>query len=243
MIIQSVHNNNPRSLSCTADLSPISIPTDTSYNMQEAVLCWLSAISCTRPVRIPSSTCTNRLLLAALEEPENSSTTQKEDVKKTPSISKHCMCSYYTHFCFVNDHGKFSMGILTYTLIYSCSSDPIILLLEACTSLIYTAKKIGCFNHRLQKTVVKFALEVYNCMSNLNPSHTWQLTILRTAVSHYNKIQWFCDYYCMLFDVHAGLTSFKDARSVVTISTRLGCRWSGKLPLWLSYANSKIHNT
>ena len=29
MIIHSVHNNNPRSLSCTADLSPISIPTGT----------------------------------------------------------------------------------------------------------------------------------------------------------------------------------------------------------------------
>ena len=105
--------------------------------LKEAVLCWLSAISCTTwPVRIPSSTCTNRLLLAALEEPEDSSTTQKEDVKKTPAISKHCMCSYYTRFCFVNDHGKFSMGILTYTTIYSCSSDPIILLLEAWISQI-----------------------------------------------------------------------------------------------------------
>ena len=40
-----------------------------------------------------------RLLLAALEEPEDSGTTQKEDVKKTPAImllstlSKHCMCT------------------------------------------------------------------------------------------------------------------------------------------------------
>ena len=40
----------------------------------------------TGPVQVPSSTCTNRLLLAALEEPEDSGTTQKEDVKKTPAI-------------------------------------------------------------------------------------------------------------------------------------------------------------
>ena len=46
-----------------------------------------------------------------LEEPEDSGTTRKEDVKKTPGkmlpsiLSKDCMC--YTHFCFVNDHGKF----------------------------------------------------------------------------------------------------------------------------------------
>ena len=41
----------------------------------------------------------NRLLLAALEEPEDSGTTQKEDIKKTPAImlpsilSIHCMCT------------------------------------------------------------------------------------------------------------------------------------------------------
>ena len=46
---------------------------------------------------IPSSTCTNRLLLAVLEEPEDSDTTRKEDVKKTPAkmlpsiLTKHCM--------------------------------------------------------------------------------------------------------------------------------------------------------
>ena len=39
--------------------------------------------SCTRVVRVTSSACTNRVLLAALEELENSGTTQKEDVKKT----------------------------------------------------------------------------------------------------------------------------------------------------------------
>ena len=63
---------------------------------------------------MPSSTCTNRLLLAALDwKPEDSGTTQKEDVKKTPGkmlssiLSKRCSVCY-THFCFVNDHGKFS---------------------------------------------------------------------------------------------------------------------------------------
>ena len=45
------------------------------------------------------------MLLAALEEPEDSGTT-KEGVKTpakmlTATLSKHCMC-------FVNDHGKFS---------------------------------------------------------------------------------------------------------------------------------------
>ena len=40
---------------------------------------------------------TNRLLTAALEEYEDSGTTQKEDVKKTPAkmlpSTKHCMCA------------------------------------------------------------------------------------------------------------------------------------------------------
>ena len=36
-------------------------------------------------VQVPSSTCTNRLLLAVLEELEDSGTTQKEDIKKTPA--------------------------------------------------------------------------------------------------------------------------------------------------------------
>ena len=40
--------------------------------------------------------------------------------------------------CTIYDHGKFSMGILTYAFIYSYSSNtyPIILLLEACISKI-----------------------------------------------------------------------------------------------------------
>ena len=53
---------------------------------------------------------TNRLLLAALEEYEDSGTTQKEDVKKTPAKmlpltrSKHCM---HTICIFVvNDYNK-----------------------------------------------------------------------------------------------------------------------------------------
>ena len=42
----------------------------------------------------------NRLLIAVLEECEDSGTTQKEDVKKTPAktlpstLSKHCMQTY-----------------------------------------------------------------------------------------------------------------------------------------------------
>ena len=49
---------------------------------------------------MPSSTCTNRVLLAALDwKPEDSGTTQKEDVKKAPGkmlssiLSKQCMCA------------------------------------------------------------------------------------------------------------------------------------------------------
>ena len=49
--------------------------------------------------RVPRSTCTKGLLLAALDwKPEDSGTTQ-EDVKKTPGkmlpsiLSKHCMCA------------------------------------------------------------------------------------------------------------------------------------------------------
>ena len=53
---------------------------------------------------------TNRLLLAASEKHEYSSTTQKKDVKKTPAkmlpltLTKHCMCT--VSIFVVNDHGK-----------------------------------------------------------------------------------------------------------------------------------------
>ena len=82
-----------------------------------------------------------------------------------------------------------------------------------------------------------------------------KLTTLRTAVSKsLQKIWCFCGdslagvtifanngYYCMLFDVHASVTSFKDAWSVVTISTRSGCRsfLSGCL---IQLAKYTIHN-
>ena len=122
-------------------------------------------------------------------------------------------------------------------------------------------KKIGCFNHLVVTLVGRdsgkkkfiLVLEV-NCMSNLSPNHTLQLTTLRTAVSHYKKnVWWFCGdslalvtisarYYCMLFDVHAGVTSFNDAcydQWLLHLQD-----WKVlELPLWLSYAISKIHNT
>ena len=51
---------------------------------------------------------TNRLLIAALEEYEDSGTTQKEDVKKTPAkvlpSTKHCMCTICIFV--VNDYNK-----------------------------------------------------------------------------------------------------------------------------------------
>ena len=51
---------------------------------------------------------TNRLLIAALEEYEDSDTTQKEDVKKTPAkmlpSTKHCM--YTISIFVVNDCNK-----------------------------------------------------------------------------------------------------------------------------------------
>ena len=51
---------------------------------------------------------TNRLLIAALEEYEDSGTTQKEDVKKTPAkmlpSTKHCMCTICIFL--VNDYNK-----------------------------------------------------------------------------------------------------------------------------------------
>ena len=63
--------------------------------------------------QLPSSTCTNRLLLAALDwKPEDSGTTQKEDGKKTPGNYKMLPSILSKDYiiliiCFVNDHGKF----------------------------------------------------------------------------------------------------------------------------------------
>ena len=56
---------------------------------------------------------TNRLLIAVLEEYEDSATTQKEDVKKTPGknlpSTKHCMCTIM-HFC-CNDYEMWKLKI------------------------------------------------------------------------------------------------------------------------------------
>ena len=59
---------------------------------------------------------------------ERSGTMQKEAAKKTlakmppSSLSKHCMCTISIFG--VNDHGKvLSVGVLTYTIIYSSSSN------------------------------------------------------------------------------------------------------------------------
>jgi len=61
-----------------------------------------------------------------------------------------------------------------------------------------------------------------NCITNLSPNHTLQLTIFRTAVSESLQKKKYDDFVvilltevtisdCTLFDVHAGVTSFKDA--------------------------------
>ena len=97
--------------------------------------------------------------------------------------------------------------------------------------------------HSWQKKfgLVLEVLEV-NCISNLGPiiPYNWQPSEPgQLWASHYKKYDAFvvilshwllylqdnC-YCCMLFDVHAGVTSIKDAWSVVTVSTRSGCRRS-----------------
>ena len=80
-----------------------SVATSSAEVWNEAMHCWLSA------TRVWVYQATNRLPLASLEEYEDSGTTQKEDVKKTPAKvlpstrSKHCMIVYYMH---VNDYNK-----------------------------------------------------------------------------------------------------------------------------------------
>ena len=115
-------------------------------------------------------------------------------------------------------------------------------------------KKIGCFNHWVVTLVARdsgkekfiLVLEV-NCISNLVQivPYNWQPSEHLWVTTKKKKIRFLSwGYYIyMLFDVHASVTSFNDAWSVVAISTRSSCRRSGKLPLWLSYAISKIHNT
>ena len=94
----------------------------------------------------------------------------------------------------------------------------------------------------LQETVAVRSLFEVNCISNLKPYHTLQLTTLRTSVSeslqlHYKNMMllwWFsrrCSvvtYYCMLFD-----TFMCDLFQRCMISDGFG-----KLPLWLSHAIS-----
>ena len=78
----------------------------------------------------------------------------------------------------------------------------------------------GCKYSGYEKFIL--VLEV-DCISNLSPNHTLQLTTLRTAMSKSlqrafvvilsQRLLHLQDngYYCMLFDVHAGVTSSKDA--------------------------------
>ena len=87
-IVRNHYSNNLTVSSCNlnwfdttviygAEQPPVCAATYYSMQVFERSCALLtSAISCTRAVRIPSSTCTNRLLLAALEEPEDSGTTQ-----------------------------------------------------------------------------------------------------------------------------------------------------------------------
>ena len=92
-------------------------------------------------------------------------------------------------------------------------------------------KKIGCFNHwvvanKLRRQWFILVLET-NCTTILSPNHALQLTNWSQTSkhlwgSHYNYTWCFCGYY--------------------TCKTMV-VRWSGKLPLWLSYAISKIYNT
>ena len=105
----------------------------------------------------------------------------------------------------------------------------------------------------------KFVLLEANCISNLSPKCTLQLTnicerVTTTTLQKYNAFAvtlsqmfggyYICKimcYYCMLSD-----TSRCDHSQMFSgyyICKILLVRWSGKLPLWLSYAISKIHTT
>ena len=76
-----------------AEQPPNFVAVSSSVEVFEWSHCWLGATSCNWAVQVPS------YQQAALEEYEDSGTTQKEDVKKTPAktlpstLSKHCMCT------------------------------------------------------------------------------------------------------------------------------------------------------
>ena len=79
MIIHSVHNNNPRSLSCTADncdLSPISIPTGTLHALFGKELDCASVVTVTH---------TQHLLCAG------------QNRLRPARDNLHLGCSYYLH--------------------------------------------------------------------------------------------------------------------------------------------------
>ena len=74
-----------------AEPPPDFVAVSSSVGVLEWSHCWLGATSCNWAVQVPS------YQQAALEDYiyEDSGTTQKEDVKKTPAktLSKHCMCT------------------------------------------------------------------------------------------------------------------------------------------------------
>ena len=110
-------------------------------------------------------------------------------------------------------------------------------------------KKIGYFNHWVVTLVAvgdsgyeKFGMRGYNCISNQSPNHTLQLTTFTTSVSEslciskYDAFvvilsQMFSGHYiCKIMIIialsltHAGVTSFKDAWSVMVWGSFLsGC--------------------
>ena len=139
------------------------------------------------------------------------------------------------------------------------------------TICLYVSAKIPCFNHRVgypgcrqlswgDSSYEKFflVLEV-NCISNLSPNHTFQLTTLRTAAreSRFKKYdafvvtlsQMFNGYYickimcCSCSLIQTGVIYSDHRCSVVTNCNILVVTWSGKLPLGLSYAISSLYTT
>ena len=77
-----------------------------------------------------------------------------------------------------------------------------------------------------------------NCISNLSPNHTLQLTTLRTSVRESQLHFDFCG--DSLTDVHQGQVENAEVQNQ---STKPKYKTEVRKPLWFSYAISKIYYT
>ena len=115
---------------------------------------------------------------------------------------------------------------------------------------IYHCQMIGCFNHQMVTLFVgdsgyeKIILVLeFNCISNLIPNHTLQLTTLKTSVSeslqlHFKMILWWLSHRCSVVTISFYVVAhFRYTKDYVTLTIHTRAWSKGTM-----HNKLKLHN-